>query len=54
MASSVTTEAITGSEHWVSRDGHRLHVWEKCPATSNQEHASAEKVTLLVHGGTYS
>ncbi len=54
MASSVTTKAITGSEHWVSREGHRLHVWEKCPATSNQEPPSAEKVTLLVHGGTYS
>ena len=54
MTSSVTTLAITGSEHWVSRKGHRLHVWEKCPATGNQEPASAEKVTLLVHGGTYS
>ena len=54
MTSSVTTLAITGSEHWVSREGHRLHVWEKCPATSNQEPPSAEKVTLLVHGGTYS
>jgi len=54
MTSSVTTTAITGSEHWVSRDGHRLHVWEKCPATRNQEPASAEKITLLVHGGTYS
>ncbi len=54
MTSSVTTLAITGSEHWVSRDGHRLHVWEKGPATSNQEPPSVEKVTLLVHGGTYS
>ena len=54
MTSSVTTLAITRSEHWVSREGHRLHVWEKCPATSNQEPPSAEKVTLLVHGGTYS
>lgn len=54
MTSSVTTLAITGSEHWVSRDGHRLHVWEKCPATRNQEPPSAGKVTLLVHGGTYS
>ncbi len=54
MTSSVTTRAIIGNEHWVSRDGHRLHVWEKCPANSSQEAPSAEKVTLLVHGGTYS
>ncbi len=54
MTSTATTTAITGTEHWVSRDGHRLHVWEKFPATDNQEPASAEKVTLLVHGGTYS
>ena len=54
MTSSVNTPAIIGNEHWVSRDGHRLHVWEKCLANRDLEPSSSEKVTLLVHGGTYS
>ena len=54
MTSFVTAPAIIGNEHWVSRDGHRLHVWEKCLANLNLKPSSAEKVTLLVHGGTYS
>ncbi len=49
MISSVTV-AINGTEHWVNRDGHRLHVWEK----TGDKPASVGKVTLLVHGGTYS
>ena len=50
MTSSITKVAVNGTEHWVSRDGHRLHVWEKTADKS----PSVSKVTLLVHGGTYS
>ena len=50
MTSSVTTIATSGTEHWVSRDGHRLHVWEK----TGDRPPAVDKVTLLVHGGTYS
>jgi len=49
MTSSLTS-VITGTEHWVTRDGHRLHVWEKCL----EGEAIRGPVTLLVHGGTYS
>ena len=41
---------VNGTEHWVTRDDHRIHVWRKSPVKS----ASDNKVTLLVHGGTYS
>ena len=50
MTGSITTVAINGTEHWVNRDGHRLHVWEK----TGDKPPSVGKVTLLVHGGTYS
>ena len=50
MTGSITTVAINGTEHWVNRDGHCLHVWEK----TGDKPPSVGKVTLLVHGGTYS
>lgn len=53
MTSSVAS-AITGTEHWVTSDGHRLHLWEKRIEGSPGETVTSAKVTLLVHGGTYS
>ncbi|MBI4201515.1 MAG: alpha/beta fold hydrolase [Chloroflexi bacterium] len=41
---------ITGAEHWVVSNGHRLYLWEKRQATPD----SSAHVTLLVHGSTYS
>ena len=41
---------VNGTEHWVTRGDHRIHVWRK----SSNKSISDNKVTLLVHGGTYS
>ena len=50
MLSSTTDLTVKGTEHWVIRSGHRIHVWRK----NSDKPSSADKVTLLVHGGTYS
>ena len=49
MTSSMT-DVLVGTEHWVARDGHRLHVWRK----RREGDTGDTKTTLLVHGGTYS
>ena len=50
MASSNKKLVVNGTDHWITREGHRIHVWRK----SSDKSASDNNVTLLVHGGTYS
>ena len=50
MSSPTTDLKINGTEHWITRSGHRIHIWRK----NSDELSPPDKVTLLVHGGTYS
>ena len=50
MASSNKKLVVNGTDHWITRGGHRIHVWRK----SSDKSASDNNVTLLVHGGPYS
>jgi pimeloyl-ACP methyl ester carboxylesterase len=45
---------IYGEEHWATRDGLRIYLWEKHAAGSKRTFAKTGKVVLLVHGGTWS
>ena len=55
---SPATEAgsshIRGEEHYASRDGLRIYLWEKHKAGLEGTFAANGKVALLVHGGTWS
>jgi pimeloyl-ACP methyl ester carboxylesterase len=46
--------SISGNEHYVSREGLRIYLWEKHEAGLEGHYASSGKVALLVHGGTWS
>ena len=50
MSRPTTDLKINGTEHWITRSGHRIHIWRK----NSDELSPPDKVTLLVHGGTYS
>ena len=50
----IATPVISGNEHYVSRDGLRIYLWEKRQAGLQGRFASSGKVALLVHGGTWS
>ena len=45
---------ISGEEHWATRDGLRIYLWEKYAAGSEPTFTKTGKVALLVHGGTWS
>jgi pimeloyl-ACP methyl ester carboxylesterase len=45
---------IVGEEHYASRDGLRIYLWEKHRAGLEGSFAASGKVALLVHGGTWS
>lgn len=45
---------VRGEEHYVTRDGLRIYLWEKHAAVLPGAFASSGKVALLVHGGTWS
>jgi pimeloyl-ACP methyl ester carboxylesterase len=51
---STTVGAPVGQSHWVTSEEYRIHVWEKRREASNRDDAGPPRVTLLVHGGTYS
>ena len=53
MSTPVAT-AISGTTHWVSSDGFRLHVWEKQLDAPQGCERDTGQVILLIHGGTYS
>src|SRR5215831_9520163 len=40
--------SITGEEHWATRDGARLFLWEKCLG----DPAKARGIVLFVHGSS--
>jgi pimeloyl-ACP methyl ester carboxylesterase len=53
-----STEAVTGDihgeEHYVTRGGLRIYLWEKHRAGSEDAFSRSGKIALLVHGGTWS
>jgi alpha-beta hydrolase superfamily lysophospholipase len=48
MDDQTAVEAISGHEHWTTRDGAKLFLWEKCMGDS----AAAKGVVLFVHGSS--
>jgi pimeloyl-ACP methyl ester carboxylesterase len=52
--SSLTTALVAGKEHYVTRDGLRIYLWEKYRADRDGAFSKTGKVALLVHGGTRS
>lgn len=47
-------DLVRGEEHYATRDGLRIYLWEKHGAVSPGTFASSGKVALLVHGATWS
>jgi len=47
-------ERISGEEHYATRSGLRIYLWEKYRAGSAETFPRTGKVVLLVHGGTWS
>ena len=45
---------ISGTSHWVSSDGFRLHLWEKRLDAPHGRERDTGQVILLIHGATYS
>src|SRR5690349_22379651 len=45
---AATAGSIAGEEHWTTRDGARLFLWEKCLG----DPAKARGVVLFVHGSS--
>jgi len=53
-AADLPKETVRGEEHYVTRDGIRLYLWEKYLPSRATSFAQTGKVVLLVHGGTRS
>lgn len=54
IATDVPQTAVRGEEHYVTRDGIRIYLWEKYLPGEIGSFAQTAKVVLLVHGGTRS
>lgn len=46
--------AVPGHDHFATRDGLRIHLWQKCLPGREAAAAQAGKVALLIHGSTWS
>jgi pimeloyl-ACP methyl ester carboxylesterase len=54
QAPKVIEKLIRGEEHYATRDGLRIYLWEKYKSGAEASLSSSGKVALLVHGGTWS
>jgi pimeloyl-ACP methyl ester carboxylesterase len=54
QSSATNNNHIRGKEHYVTRDGLRIYLWEKYKEGQEATFSSTGKVALLVHGGTWS
>src|ERR1700685_215886 len=54
QAPEVVEDLIRGEEHYAMRDGLRIYLWEKHSTELKESLLRSGKVTLLVHGGTWS
>lgn len=54
IATDNPKDAVRGEEHYVTRDGIRIYLWEKYLSGQIGSFAQTGKIVLLVHGGTRS
>jgi len=53
-ASTAAAPAIAGESHFATRDGLRIHLWQKCLPGGEAAAARAGRIAILVHGATWS